>query len=128
MKIKNNKTKKPGIRLKVYVREDMVGGGKLELLRIVGETGSISSAAKKMGLDYKRAWFLLDTLQRCFKDPLYVTSRGRGVSRGTVLTELGTQLIIRFNKTDKKVKEVTKKFGYICFTVNEGIYKKNKFY
>ena len=66
MKIKNNKTKKPGIRLKVYVREDMVGGGKLELLRIVGETGSISSAAKKMGLDYKRAWFLLDTLQRCF--------------------------------------------------------------
>ena len=107
---KNNKTKKPGIRLKVYVREDMVGGGKLELLRIVGETGSISAAAKKMGLDYKRAWFLLDTLQRCFKDPLYVTSRGRGVSRGTVLTELGTQLIIRFNKTDKKVKEVTSSF------------------
>ena len=110
MKIKNNKTKKPGIRLKVYVREDMVGGGKLELLRIVGETGSISAAAKKMGLDYKRAWFLLDTLQRCFKDPLYVTSRGRGVSRGTVLTELGTQLIIRFKKTDKKVKEVTSSF------------------
>ena len=110
MKIKNNKTKKPGIRLKVYVREDMVGGGKLELLRIVGETGSISAAAKKMGLDYKRAWFLLDTLQRCFKDPLYVTSRGRGVSRGTVLTELGSQLIIRFSKTDKKVKEVTSSF------------------
>ena len=110
MKIKNNKTKKPGIRLKVYVREDMVGGGKLELLRIVGETGSISSAAKKMGLDYERAWFLLDTLQRCFKDPLYVTSRGRGVSRGTVLTELGSQLIIKFSKTDKKVKEVTSSF------------------
>ena len=108
--IQNNKTKKPGIRLKVYVREDMVGGGKLELLRIVGETGSISAAAKKMGLDYKRAWFLLDTLQRCFKDPLYVTSRGRGVSRGTVLTELGSQLIIRFSKTDKKVKEVTSSF------------------
>ena len=39
MKIKNNKTKKPGIRLKVYVREDMVGRGNLELLRIVGGTG-----------------------------------------------------------------------------------------
>ena len=64
MKIKNNKTKKPGIRLKVYVREYMVGGGKLELLRIVGETGSISAAAK----------------------------------------------IIRFSKTDKKVKEVTSSF------------------
>ena len=72
MKINNKKTDKPGIRLKVYVREDMVGGGKLELLRIVGETGSISSAAKIMGLDYKRAWFLLDTLQRCFKNPLFL--------------------------------------------------------
>ena len=66
-----------------------------------------------MGLDYKRAWFLLDTLQRCFKDPLYVTSRGRGVSRGTVLTELGTQLIIRFNKTDKKVKKLHQVFKLV---------------
>ena len=59
MKIKNNKTKKPGIRLKVYVREDMVGGGKLELLLIVGETGSISSAAKKWGLIIKERGFFL---------------------------------------------------------------------
>ena len=98
MKINNKKTDKPGIRLKVYVREDMVGGGKLELLRIVGETGSISSAAKIMGLDYKRAWFLLDTLQRCFKNPLFLTNRGGGSSGGTTLTELGVQLIEKFNK------------------------------
>ena len=110
MKINNKKTDKPGIRLKVYVREDMVGGGKLELLRIVGETGSISSAAKIMGLDYKRAWFLLDTLQRCFKKPLFLTNRGGGSSGGTSLTELGTQLIEKFNKTDTEVKKVTSEF------------------
>ena len=110
MKINNKKTDKPGIRLKVYVREDMVGGGKLELLRIVGETGSISSAAKIMGLDYKRAWFLLDTLQRCFKNPLFLTNRGGGSSGGTSLTELGTQLIEKFNKTDTEVKKVTSEF------------------
>ena len=110
MKINNKKTDKPGIRLKVYVREDMVGGGKLELLRIVGETGSISSAAKIMGLDYKRAWFLLDTLQRCFKNPLFLTNRGGGSSGGTSLTELGIQLIEKFNKTDTEVKKVTSKF------------------
>ena len=110
MKINNKKTDKPGIRLKVYVREDMVGGGKLELLRIVGETGSISSAAKIMGLDYKRAWFLLDTLQRCFKNPLFLTNRGRGSSGGTSLTELGIQLIEKFNKTDTEVKKVTSDF------------------
>ena len=110
MKINNKKTDKPGIRLKVYVREDMVGGGKLELLKIVGETGSISSAAKIMGLDYKRAWFLLDTLQRCFKNPLFLTNRGGGSSGGTSLTELGTQLIEKFNKTDTEVKKVTSDF------------------
>ena len=110
MKINNKKTDKPGIRLKVYVREDMVGGGKLELLKIVGETGSISSAAKIMGLDYKRAWFLLDTLQRCFKKPLFLTNRGGGSSGGTSLTELGTQLIEKFNKTDTEVKKVTSEF------------------
>ena len=110
MKINNKKTDKPGIRLKVYVREDMVGGGKLELLKIVGETGSISSAAKIMGLDYKRAWFLLDTLQRCFKNPLFLTNRGGGSSGGTSLTELGTQLIKKFNKTDTEVKKVTSEF------------------
>ena len=110
MKINNTKTDKPGIRLKVYVREDMVGGEKLELLKIVGETGSISSAAKIMGLDYKRAWFLLDTLQRCFKNPLFLTNRGGGSSGGTSLTELGTQLIEKFNKTDTEVKKVTSEF------------------
>ena len=110
MKINNKKTDKPGIRLKVYVREDMVGGGKLELLKIVGETGSISSAAKIMGLDYKRAWFLLDTLQRCFKNPLFLTNRGGGSSGGTSLTELGVQLIEKFNKTDTEVKKVTSDF------------------
>ena len=110
MKINNKKTDKPGIRLKVYVREDMVGGGKLELLRIVGETGSISSAAKIMGLDYKRAWFLLDTLQRCFKNPLFLTNRGGGSAGGTSLTELGIQLIEKFNKTDTEVKKVTSEF------------------
>ena len=110
MKINNKKTDKPGIRLKVYVREDMVGGGKLELLKIVGETGSISSAAKIMGLDYKRAWFLLDTLQRCFKNPLFLTNRGGGSSGGTSLTELGIQLIEKFNKTDTEVKKVNSDF------------------
>jgi molybdate transport system regulatory protein len=110
MKINNKKTDKPGIRLKVYVREDMVGGGKLDLLKTVGETGSISSAAKTMGLDYKRAWFLLDTLQRCFKDPLFKTNRGGGSSGGTTLTQLGSQLIEKFSNTDIEVKKVTSDF------------------
>ena len=110
MEIDSKKTKKPGIRMKVYVREDMLGGGKLELLKLVGDLGSISSASKKMGIDYKRAWFLLDTLQRCFKEPLFVTNRGGGKAGGTQLTLLGQELIKKFNSTDRAVKKVTKDF------------------
>ena len=110
MTLNKNKTKKPGIRLKIYVREDMVGGGKLDLLKLVGEKGSISSAAREMGLDYKRAWFLLDTLQRCFSEPLYITNRGRGSKAGTQLTHFAENLIKKFNDTDKKVKNVTDDF------------------
>ena len=110
MKKVNNKTKIPGIRLKIYVREDMIGGGKLELLKIVNETGSISSASKQMGVEYKRAWFLLDTMQRCFEEPLFKTIRGRGTKSGTTITKFGLELIEKFEKTDKKVKKVSSEF------------------
>ena len=105
-----NKTRIPGIRLKIYVKEDMIGGGKLELLQYVRETGSISAAAKKMGVEYKRAWFLLDTMQRCFEKPLFETIRGRGSKSGTTVTNFGLELIKRYWKTDKQVRKVSSKF------------------
>ena len=47
----------PGLRTKIYVRDDMIGGGKVDLLARVAETGSITKAAKEMGMGYRRAWF-----------------------------------------------------------------------
>lgn len=86
---------KPGLRVKVYIRDDMIGAGKVDLLRLVDSEGSISGAAKAMGVDYKRAWFLLDTLQRCFEEPLFVTRRGGAAGQGAALTDLGRELIAR---------------------------------
>ncbi|MEM8752558.1 MAG: transcriptional regulator [Pseudomonadota bacterium] len=86
---------RPGIRVKVYIRDDMIGAGKIDLLRLVEAEGSITGAAKAMGVDYKRAWFLLDTLQRCFEEPLFVTKRGGGAGQGASLTDLGRELIAR---------------------------------
>ena len=87
----------PGVRVKIYVRDDMIGGGKMALLKLVAEHGSISGAAKAMGVDYKRAWFLLDTLQRCFEEPLFIARRG-GENRGAEITALGQDLIRRYDK------------------------------
>lgn len=87
---------RPGVRVKIYVRDDMIGGGKMDLLKLVAEHGSISGASKAMGVDYKRAWFLLDTLQRCFEQPLFIARRG-GENRGAEITPLGRELIERYD-------------------------------
>ncbi|MEX0968865.1 MAG: LysR family transcriptional regulator [Paracoccaceae bacterium] len=87
----------PAARFRVFVREDMIGAGKIALLEKVAETGSIAAAARDMGLGYRRAWFLLETLQRCFAEPLLETSRGGAAAGGSRLTELGVELIKQFH-------------------------------
>lgn len=98
--------KKPGMRVKIYMRDDMIGGGKIDLLRLVNQEGSISGAARVMGVDYKRAWFLLDTLQRCFAEPLFVTERS-GTQKGALLTALGHEVIERHDAHLKLVEAVS---------------------
>ncbi|MGR3724602.1 LysR family transcriptional regulator [Abyssibius alkaniclasticus] len=93
----------PAARFRVFVREDMIGAGKIALLQKVAETGSISAAAREMGLGYRRAWFLLETLQRCFAEPLLETSRGGAAAGGSRLTPLGGELVARFQAHEEAV-------------------------
>src|SRR3954453_1829378 len=57
-----------------------IGPGKAALLGSVRETGSISAAARAMGMDYKRAWTLVDSLNRAFH--IQVVERTTGGPRG----------------------------------------------
>lgn len=95
------KRRHPGVRTKIYVRDDMIGSGKVDLLRLIDETGSISAAAAAMGCGYRRAWFLLDTLQRCFRAPLTVTQRGG--PGGTRLTDLGKEFLARHTAHEAEI-------------------------
>ena len=101
---------KPGIRTKIYVASDMIGSGKIDLLRALHDAGSISAAAKSMGLGYRRAWFLLETIQRCFEAPLFVTSRGGARPGGTTLTPLGEELIRRYDAHIAHIEEASADF------------------
>lgn len=85
----------PDLRLKVIVGANVIGPGKVALLALVAETGSISGAARKMGLSYRRAWHLLETLQACFAEPLFQTARGGPGTGGASLTATGEALIAR---------------------------------
>ncbi len=65
--------------MQLYCGEDIaIGPGKAALLRAVAETGSISAAARSLGMSYRRAWLLVDTMNRCFAEPLVETRAGTG--------------------------------------------------
>ena len=86
----------PGVRTKLFVANETIGIGKINLLRLVGETGSISAAARQMGMNYRRAWFLIDSMQSGFADPILLTERGGKGHGGASLTQLGFELINRY--------------------------------
>ena len=86
----------PGVRTKLFVAKETIGVGKIKLLQLVGETGSISAAARQMGMNYRRAWFLLDSMQSGFARPLLETKRGGSRRGGAKLTPLGMELIDRY--------------------------------
>ena len=88
--------KNPGVRTKLFVANETIGVGKIKLLRLVGETGSISAAARQMGMNYRRAWFLIDSMQSGFAEPLLLTERGGKGRGGASLTPLATELISRY--------------------------------
>ena len=85
------------IRPRIYLSPDLiVGSGKIELLKAVRDTGSISAAARSIGMSYKRAWYLLDTLNKGFHQPVFEASPGGRGGGGTRLTALGETLIASY--------------------------------
>ncbi|MEM9780044.1 MAG: LysR family transcriptional regulator [Pseudomonadota bacterium] len=99
----------PGVRTKIYVQSDMIGSGKIDLLRLIDTHGSITGAAREMGVGYRRAWFLIDTIQRCFEAPLIETHRG-GPRNGSRLTPLGAELIRRYDSHTAEIEAASKPF------------------
>ena len=92
------------VRPRIYLGEVIaVGPGKIDLLRLVGETKSISAAARTLGIPYKRAWLLLDTLNQAFGRPLFETTKGGKGGGGAQLTALGQELLIRYMALEQRI-------------------------
>ena len=87
-------TKPAGLtHLRVTFTDDFyIGPGRADLLEGIAATGSISAAGRAMGMSYRRAWLLVDSLNQTFKKPLVTTERGGGRGGGAVLTPLGKQV------------------------------------
>ena len=77
-----------------------IGPGKLALLESVASTGSISGAARAMGMDYKRAWLLIDSLNRAFDTPVVLRATGGAGGGGANLTPFGKELLARYRRME----------------------------
>lgn len=91
------------VRLRIYLGEEehKLGPGKVQLLEAIRELGSISAAARSMGMAYRHAWELVDDLNRCFRSPVVSASTGGRAGGGAEITELGEELIRRFHAMEK---------------------------
>lgn len=83
----------------------LLGEGRVKLLKAIEETGSLSKAAKSLNISYKKAWDLIDSVNKSAKKPLTITSTGGKGGGGAKLTEYGKQLITAFDNINKNCWE-----------------------
>ena len=84
-----------------------LGPGKVRLLEAIRETGSISAAGRSMNMSYKRAWHLVDTMNRCFNSPLVEASKGGAHGGGAVLTPLADEVIALYRQLEARARQAT---------------------
>ena len=88
-------------RVRVTRGDDIaLGPGKIALLEAIARTGSITAAAKALGMSYRRAWLLVDTMNRSFRTPLVEAGAGGSHGGGAALTPLGQEVVERYRRIE----------------------------
>jgi molybdate transport system regulatory protein len=85
----------------LFIRVDLgpggrIGPGKVALLEAIARTGSISAAGRNLRMSYRRAWALVEQLNRLFAEPVVTAQPGGTGGGGAALTELGADLVRRY--------------------------------
>jgi molybdate transport system regulatory protein len=79
-----------------------IGHGRVQLLELIGEHGSISKAAKAMDMSYKRAWYLIDEFNSIFAEPLIERQHGGKGGGAAKLTPFGAELVRQYRNMEAK--------------------------
>lgn len=81
-------------------KEIAVGPGKVDLLEAIARSGSITRAAKDLGMSYRRAWLLVDTMNRNCKGPVVSAEAGGTHGGGAALTAVGEEIVRRYRRIE----------------------------
>ena len=81
-----------------------LGPGKVALLEAVHEHGSISAAARSLGMSYRRAWLLIDELNRSLKSPATISEQGGQSGGGCALTPVGENIVRLYREVEAQAE------------------------
>ncbi len=79
-----------------------LGPGKIRLLETIGKTGSISKAGRALEMSYRRAWLLVDDMNRSFREPVVTTQPGGAQGGGAALTSFGREVIAKYRSVESR--------------------------
>ncbi len=88
-----------------YGKLSAIGPGKAVLLEAIAQHGSISAAAKSMGMSYKRGWDLVSTMNQAFREPLVSTATGGVQGGGAQITAFGAEVLQRYRALESTAAE-----------------------
>jgi molybdate transport system regulatory protein len=89
------------LRLRLTAGDDIaIGPGKADLLEAIAATGSIAAAGRRLDMSYRRAWLLVETMNRCFRQPVVEAAKGGPSGGGARLTELGRDVLTRYRRME----------------------------
>jgi molybdate transport system regulatory protein len=93
------------IKLQLYCGAEIaMGPGKADLLEAIAREGSISGAGRALGMSYRRAWLLVDTMNRCWDVPLVETAPGGNHGGGARLSDLGRSVLGRYRELQQRLE------------------------
>ncbi|MGD0282071.1 MAG: ModE family transcriptional regulator [Dissulfurispiraceae bacterium] len=102
----------PSLRGHIWIEGSegtFLGYGRIALLERIREYGSITKAAKSLEMPYRKAWFLIDSMNRQVPEPYVVTSAGGRKGGGTLITPEGEKAIAVFWKIHLKLQKFLKR-------------------
>ena len=88
----------------MFGTEIAIGPGKADLLEAIAASGSISESARRLGMSYRRAWLLVDTMNRCFREPVVASAAGGSGGGGAQVTVFGRKVLATYRKLETTVE------------------------
>ncbi|PID48089.1 MAG: molybdenum transporter [Proteobacteria bacterium] len=97
------------VKVKIWIEDNnqdlIFGSGKTEVLKYIDQTGSISQAARRVGMNYKKAWNHIQILQKHIEDDLVFTQKGRGENSGSTLSPKAREIIQTYEILEYDIKK-----------------------